>query len=119
MARQKGANNFAGTLEVLAAAPLDARSIVPTKADLTASANFPYPYVGMEVYVTAENKKYRLTANDPTILSNWEEVGSGDNDMTSADLEDVKDNFTITPRDIPEAMSAADLEDIKDAFVLD
>ena len=51
--------------------------------------------------------------------STWQEISAGDNDMTPADLEDVKSNFNITPRDIPEAMSAADLEDIKDAFVLD
>ena len=35
MARTKGSANFAGSLEVLAGAPLDARSVVPTKADLT------------------------------------------------------------------------------------
>ena len=39
MARQKGANNFAGTLEVLAGGPLDAREVVPTKADLLVNSN--------------------------------------------------------------------------------
>ena len=75
MARQKGANNFAGTLEILAAAPLDARSVVDTKAELTTSGNFPYPYVGMEVYVKSEGKKYTLTAADPTVAANWVENG--------------------------------------------
>ena len=42
MARQSGLNNFAGTLEVLAGGPLDARTVVPTKADLTTSGTFPY-----------------------------------------------------------------------------
>ena len=77
MARQKGTANFSGNLEVLASAPLDARTKVATKADLTASGQFPYPFVGMETYVVAENKKYRLIADDPTVLANWEEVGSG------------------------------------------
>ena len=75
MARTKGSANFAGSLEVLAGAPLDARSVVPTKADLTTEGNFPYKYIGMEVYVTAENKKYRLINADSTSLESWEEVG--------------------------------------------
>lgn len=77
MARQKGSANFAGTLEVLAGGPIDARSVVPTLADLTVASNFPYPYVGLETYVVSENKKYRLIAADVTQSSNWEEVGSG------------------------------------------
>lgn len=77
MARQKGSANFSGTLEVLAGGPIDARSVVPTLADLTVAANFPYPYVGMETYVVSENKKYRLIVADVTSSSNWEEVGSG------------------------------------------
>ena len=76
MARQKGSANFAGTLEVLAGGPLDARTRVPAKADLTASGQFPYPYVGLECYVIAENKKYRLIAYDPTDPDNWEEMDS-------------------------------------------
>lgn len=77
MARNKGSANLAASLEVLAGAPLDARETVPTKADLTASGNFPYFYIGMETYVVADNKKYRLVGDDPTDLENWEEVGSG------------------------------------------
>ena len=83
MARQKGSANFAGTLEVLAGGPLDARTRVPVKADLTASGQFPYPYVGLECYVVAENKKYRLIADDPTDPDNWEEVGSGGTGLPS------------------------------------
>lgn len=83
MARTSGSNNFAGTLEILAASALDARDIVSTKADLTASGSFPYPYIGMETYVVAENKKYRLIADDPTVLANWEEVGSGGTGLPS------------------------------------
>ena len=77
MARQTGANIFAGTLEPLAGGPLDARAIVPTKADLTLSSNFPYPYIGMIVAVQAEGKAYILTAADFTDVENWTEIGSG------------------------------------------
>lgn len=77
MARQPGLNNFAGTLEVLAGGPLDARSVVPALADLTAAGNFPYSYIGMETYVIAEDKKYRLIGSDPTVSENWVEVAGG------------------------------------------
>ena len=77
MARQKGANNFAGTLEPLAGGPLDARVIVPTKADLTLSGNFPYPYVGLICAVQAEGKAYILTDMDYTDSDNWVELGAG------------------------------------------
>ena len=76
MARTKGTANLSGTIEPLAGGPLDARSSVPTKADLTANGSFPYPYIGMETYVVSENKKYRLVGNDPTDIGNWEEIGT-------------------------------------------
>lgn len=94
MARTSGSNNFAGTLEILASSALDARDIVQTKADLTASGSFPYPYVGMETYVVSENKKYRLIADDPTEIDNWEEVGSGGG---STDVELTQDEYDALP----------------------
>ena len=51
MARTKGSANFAGSLEVLAGAPLDAREVVGTVEDLTTAATFDYVYVGLKVYV--------------------------------------------------------------------
>ena len=83
MARSKGSANLAASLEVLAGAPLDAREVVRAKADLTAQDSFPYKYIGLEVYVVAENKKYRLIGNDPTNIENWEEVGAGGSGGTS------------------------------------
>ena len=77
MARSKGSANLAASLEVLAGAPLDAREVVQAKADLTAEGSFPYKYIGLEVYVVAENKKYRLISNDPTDTESWQEIGSG------------------------------------------
>lgn len=77
MARQLGTYTLSSNIEMNAGAPLDARDIVPAKSDLTTSGQFPYPYIGMETYVVAEDKKYRLIGSDPTDISNWEEVGSG------------------------------------------
>lgn len=74
MARTKGTYNLSANIETNAAAPLDARDRVATKADLTAEGSFPYPWIGMETYITAENKKYRLIGADPTDISNWKEL---------------------------------------------
>jgi hypothetical protein len=93
MSRPTGMLNLSGNLEVQAGAPLDSRSVVPTLADLTTAANFPYPYVGMETYVVAENKKYRLIATPVTSSSNWEEVGSGGSQITvDSALDETSEN---------------------------
>lgn len=78
MARQKGSAVFSGTLEVRAGGPADARTVVPSKSDLTASANYPYSYIGMIVSVQDEGKAYMLTAKPTTAIDNWKEIGSGD-----------------------------------------
>ena len=83
MARTKGTYTISANIEPEAAAPLDARMRVATKADLTASGSFPYPWIGMKCYVTEEDKEYQLKATPPTSLSNWEKV------VDSADLEDT------------------------------
>lgn len=95
MARSKGSANLAASLEVLAGAPLDAREVVQAKADLTAEGSFPYKYIGMEVYVVAENKKYRLIGNDPTDLENWEEVGAGGSGGDASLETDVTSNLAV------------------------
>ena len=85
MARVKGTANLAASLEVLAGAPLDARTKVPLKADLTASGTFPYPYEGMTVYVVEEKKSYTLIGSDPTVSANWQEAGSGSGQTIQVD----------------------------------
>ena len=77
MARTKGSYSLSANIEINAAAPLDARERVATLADLTAEGSFPYHYVGMETYVVATGKKYRLTGSDPTVSANWVEIGEG------------------------------------------
>ena len=91
MSRQSGSANLAASLEVLAGAPLDARSKVPLKSDLTTASNFPYPYEGMKVYVVEEKKTYTLIGNDLTSLANWQEEGTGSGGASAfADLTDVQ-----------------------------
>lgn len=104
MARTKPALDFAGSLEVEIQAPLDARTTVPTKADLTLASNFPYAYKGLPVYVEAEQTFYALTDLDTTDISNWKEVGSGEGNTVSVELtqaeydalsDDEKNNGTV------------------------
>lgn len=129
MARTKGSYSLSANIEVSAGAPLDARDRVSSMADLTASGTFPYHYVGMETYVVSANKKYRLIGNDPTVLANWEEVGSGGHtieDSTGTDMTarsnlqftggsvSVSDDETNdrTVVEMPDLMPASDMEDI-------
>lgn len=77
MARQKGTLSLASNIEPSMNAPLDGRSVVNTVSDLTASGSFPYFYEGMIVSVKGNHKIYQLIGDDPTVSSNWEEVGTG------------------------------------------
>ena len=92
MARKEGSLKLSSNIEPRAAAPLDARTVVPTLADLTASGAFPYPYVGMIVSVQSEGKAYMLTALDTTDSGNWNEVGTGGS-QTLTGLDDVDINL--------------------------
>ena len=99
MGRQKPAIKFAASMEVEAAGPLDARTVVPTKADLTLASNFPYAYAGLTVYVEEEQKTYTLTVADVTVLANWKEVGSGSGGtqelfLVPVDEDDLQDSQT-------------------------
>lgn len=71
MSRTKGTYSISANIETNASAPLDARSRVNTLADLTDSASFPYPYVGMETFVVSEGIKYILTDLPTTNAANW------------------------------------------------
>ena len=101
MGRTKGSFSLAGAIEPLISAPLDARDKVATKAELTVSGNFPYPYVGMETYVVAEDKKYRLIGDDPTDIENWKEVAEGGggssalSELTDVDLDNPTDGQVL------------------------
>lgn len=96
MGRSKGSANLSASLEVLAGAPLDARTVVALKTDLTAAATWDYTYIGMPVFVREEGKLYILNGADNTVLSNWKEVGSdaeGINNVVEGYLNDTDGKF--------------------------
>ena len=111
MARTKGMLNLSGNLEVNAQAPLDARTIAPTEADLTVASNFPYPYVGLEVYVTGTGKKFRLINLDVTQSSSWHEIVEGGGGGSAIKLADVL-NPTVTVNDNTATLKWTDPDDI-------
>ena len=76
MARTQGSLRLPSNLEMRVGAPVDARMIVPTYADLTVEANFPYNYVGMLVAVQETGRVYVLKAKPTTATANWAEVGA-------------------------------------------
>lgn len=86
MARNKGSANLAASLEVLAGAPLDARLVVDTVADLTTANMFPYNYIGMPVVVKATGDMYILMGDDPTVSANWKKGSGGDVPTKTSDL---------------------------------
>lgn len=91
MGKSIGSASIAASFDVLADAPLDSRTVVDVKADLTASGTFDYKYVGMPVYVKSEQKTYTLIGDDPTVIANWKEQGSGGGGETALDdLTDVE-----------------------------
>ena len=74
MARQEGTYKFGSNLEPKFNAPLDARLVVPTKADLYL---MQYWYRGMRVYVKEEGIRYELINDLPAFEASWKEVGEG------------------------------------------
>ena len=102
MARTKGTLKLSSNIEPEMSAPLDAREVVATVADLTASGSFPYAYVGMRVSVQATGEEYMLTASDPTISANWKKLGGEENTIESISLNgttvqpDANKNVALT-----------------------
>ena len=71
MPRPKGSLTLNGNIECNAGAPLDARAVVQTLADLTAPETFgDYAYVGMRVSVAATGQVFVLAGDDPTDAAN-------------------------------------------------
>lgn len=76
MARPKGSANLSASLEVLAGAPLDARTVVNDLTELVTASTFPYYYVGMPVAVKSEEAVYLLIGTPTTDIANWKEIGA-------------------------------------------
>lgn len=94
MARQLGSIKLPVNIEVRASAPLDARTVVNTKADLTDPSSFPYYYVGIPVYVKSEKKIFCLTENDITDVDSWKPVGTGEGSSSIDIDEELSDSST-------------------------
>lgn len=71
MARKPGTLKMGSNMEPRVNAPLDSREQVALKADLTDPNSFPYFYIGMEVFVVEEMKRYTLVGDDTTNIANW------------------------------------------------
>lgn len=108
MARNKGTFQFAANFEVKAAAALDPRAVVATKAELISKETWPYDgdtiylYKGIVVSVQEENTLYMLvdTANIlSTDYSGWKRIDAGD-----TQLIEVVDS--LTSDDADKALSA-------------
>lgn len=98
MPRQTGTLKLSGNIEPLADAPLDARSVVATEADLTAPGTFPYAYAGMVVYAKDEGAVYVLQGPDPTQTAAWSRLGQGGGgDYNTIKLSDIDKLFVKTP----------------------
>lgn len=97
MPRQTGTLKLSGNIEPLADAPLDARSVVPALADLTAAGTFPYHYRGMRVSVAATGQVFVLAGDDPTQTAAWSRLGQGGGDYNTIKLSDIDKLFVKTP----------------------
>lgn len=108
MARSKGTFQFAANFEVKAAAALDPRVAVATKAELILKETWPYDgdtiylYKGIVVSVAEENALYMLVDTDKILsadYSGWKRVDAGE-----TQLIEVVDN--LTTEDATKALSA-------------
>ena len=108
MARNKGTFQFAANFEVKAAAALDPRVTVATKAELIAKETWPYDgdtiylYKGILVSVQEENAVYMLVDTAKILsadYSGWLRVDAG-----NAEQVEVVDNLTSDATD--KALSA-------------
>ena len=130
MSRQIGTLKISSNFEPRMGAPLDARSIVPLKADLTAANTFEYSYVGMMVAVIEESKVYILKAKPTTTLANWSAVGD-DQDLsnyyTKQEVDEIvsrvyKPAGSCAFNDLPETLTSSILGyvyDVTDDFTTD
>ena len=90
MARTKGIANFAVNFEPGGQTPLDARTLVATKADLTATGSFGANiYNGMIVSVVEDGTLWMLmNMSAPTDIASWKQMNATD---SSAEVEELKD----------------------------
>lgn len=108
MARPTGdVNPFNLNFEIGKQAPIDARTVVALKSELTST---PFAYLGMMISVTsdgANNGVYLLTTGDGTTLSDWDKFSSGTvTDIGEGDYIIVTDSGTDRPNVSADATQA-------------
>lgn len=92
MARRPSALKSSNSIEYTTGLPADARTVVATKADLTAAGSFPYPYKGMPVAVQDEGSLYLYIGDDPTDDASWRKIGEdGSVELTQAEYDALSD----------------------------
>ena len=107
MARKKGTLLLGSNLEPEFSAPLDARQVVDSIADLT-NGSIKNCYQGMKVYVKENKKVYLLTADTPSTIDSWSILGAkGDKgkDGKSAYESAVDGGYTGTEAEFDTALS--------------
>ena len=99
MTRRKGSLKLGSNIEPQISAPLDARAVVATIADLTQEGNYDYPYEGMTVFVLEDRQMYVLQGEDPTQSAAWAKLVSGGSggDYDTIKLSDIDKLFVTTP----------------------
>lgn len=88
MARQEGTLKLNSNVESRFNAPLDARTVVPSKSDLY---GLLYAYRGLIVYVKDEAVYYKLINDLPAFPASWIVYG-GDgefNEVTEAEIDSM------------------------------
>lgn len=110
--RTQGTFNFGANLEVKKDAPLDARTLVPSYADLTLDATWKdsdgnaWTYPGMLVTcLDRPGKLYQLTAADYTKSANWREIGA-EVDLSNYATKDTVPNALNVSTDADEVRIA-------------
>lgn len=120
MARKKGTLLLGSNLEPEFSAPLDARQVVDSIADLT-NGSIKNCYQGMKVYVKENKKVYLLTADTPSTIDNWTILGAkGDKgkDGLSAYEVAVNEGFEGTEAEWLESLKGDGFENMTKAEML-
>lgn len=106
MARTKGIAKFAVNFEPGGQTPLDARTLVATKADLTAAGSFGANiYNGMIVSVVEDGSLWMLiNMSAPTDITSWKQMNATDSsaevDELKNQVEEISGNITTISGDV-------------------
>lgn len=100
--------NYSYSLNVETAKPLDSRTVVSTKDDLS---TIPYTYKGMMVSIAGTDTVYILTAENGEDINNWKKVGSDELPIENinTNLETLRADIGTVSADVDIISSNADI----------